>query len=102
MKATRESFIQTIVDLSVPRMAFGRVALVGDAAFVPQPHTAASTSKAAGNALALADALTTAQDVPEVLTLWEPEQLRIGQYLRRLGQELGNRSQKAYSADTPT
>ena len=83
-------------------MAFGRVALVGDAAFVPRPHTAASSAKAAGNALALADALTTAQDVPEALTRWETEQLRIGQYLRQLGRELGNRSQNAYPADAPT
>jgi len=27
----------------VPRMVFGRALLLGDAAFVPRPHTAAST-----------------------------------------------------------
>jgi 2-polyprenyl-6-methoxyphenol hydroxylase-like FAD-dependent oxidoreductase len=41
--ATREPFLQTIQDLSVRRMAVGRIALVGDAAFIPRPHTAAST-----------------------------------------------------------
>ena len=51
--ATRAPFLQTIQDLSVRRMAVGRIALVGDAAFIPRPHTAASTAKAAGNALAL-------------------------------------------------
>ena len=48
-----EPFVQTIHDLAVPKMAFGRVCLTGDAAFVPRPHTAASTAKAAANALAL-------------------------------------------------
>jgi hypothetical protein len=42
--ATRKPFLQTIQDLSVRRMAVGRIALVGDAAFIPRPHTAASTS----------------------------------------------------------
>jgi hypothetical protein len=45
-----EPFLQTIQDLSVRRMAVGRIALVGDAAFIPRPHTAASTAKAAGGA----------------------------------------------------
>ena len=55
--ATRAPFLQTIQDLSVRRMAVGRIALVGDAAFIPRPHTAASTAKAAGNALALVQEL---------------------------------------------
>jgi 2-polyprenyl-6-methoxyphenol hydroxylase-like FAD-dependent oxidoreductase len=38
--ATREPFLQTIQDLSVRRMAVGRIAMVGDAAFIPRPHTA--------------------------------------------------------------
>ena len=36
---TNEPFIQSIYDLSVPRMAFRRVCILGDAAFVPRPHT---------------------------------------------------------------
>src|SRR6266481_4680512 len=53
---TGQPFVQAILDLSVTKMAFGRVCLLGDAAFVPRPHTAASTSKAIGNALDLARA----------------------------------------------
>lgn len=100
--ATREPFFQTIQDLAVPKMAFGRVALVGDAAFVPRPHTAASTSKAAGNALALVAALQRQADVPKALEAWEPDEIRIGLDLRRQGTALGERSQAAYPADTPT
>jgi hypothetical protein len=34
-KATGDPFVQTIHDLAVPKMAFGRTYLTGDAAFVP-------------------------------------------------------------------
>jgi 2-polyprenyl-6-methoxyphenol hydroxylase-like FAD-dependent oxidoreductase len=92
--ATAEPFVQTIHDLAVPQMGFGRVCLTGDAAFVPRPHTAASTAKAAANALALADCLrATGGDVVEALRQWEPHQLELGERLRDYGQRLGNRSQ---------
>jgi 2-polyprenyl-6-methoxyphenol hydroxylase-like FAD-dependent oxidoreductase len=92
--ATNEPFVQTIHDLAVPKMAFGRVCLSGDAAFVVRPHTAASTAKAAANALALAECLTaTRGDVEESLRRWEPDQLALGQRLRDYGRQLGDRSQ---------
>ncbi len=100
--ATREPFFQTIQDLAVPRMAFGRVALVGDAAFIPRPHTAASTAKAAGNALGLVAELGRRDDVPTALRAWETDQIQIGMNLRRNGIALGERSQSPYPADTPT
>ncbi|MGA7788132.1 MAG: FAD-dependent monooxygenase, partial [Xanthobacteraceae bacterium] len=40
-------FFQPIYDVASPRMAFGRVALAGDAAFVARPHAGAGTTKAA-------------------------------------------------------
>ncbi len=55
--ASTEPFLQVIYDIEVPRMAFGRVCLLGDAAFVVRPHAAAGTAKAAADAWALADAL---------------------------------------------
>lgn len=91
---TEEPFIQTIHDLAVPRMSFGRVCLTGDAAFVPRPHTAASTAKAAANALTLADCLVaTGGKVDDALRRWEPDQLQMGHRLKKYGQRLGNRSQ---------
>jgi len=48
-----QPFLQPIYDLEVPRMAFGRVALVGDAAFVARPHVGAGVAKAAEDALAI-------------------------------------------------
>jgi 2-polyprenyl-6-methoxyphenol hydroxylase-like FAD-dependent oxidoreductase len=94
VESTEEPFVQTIHDLAVPKMAFGHVCLTGDAAFVPRPHTAASTAKAAANALNLADCLTAAKgDVVEALRQWEPAQLDYGEQLRVHGKRLGDRSQ---------
>jgi 2-polyprenyl-6-methoxyphenol hydroxylase-like FAD-dependent oxidoreductase len=97
--ATQEPFVQAILDLGVPQMIFGRVALVGDAAFIPRPHTAASTAKAAANAIALADALVEHNhDVIKALLAWEPTQLAYGKQLVASGQQLGRRSQFSYGA----
>jgi 2-polyprenyl-6-methoxyphenol hydroxylase-like FAD-dependent oxidoreductase len=94
VEATIEPFVQTIHDLAVPHMAFGRVCLTGDAAFVPRPHTAASTAKAAANALALANSLEGSEaDVELALRRWEPDQIELGRRLRVYGQRLGDRSQ---------
>ena len=89
VEATDELFLQPVVDLSVPQMAFGRIALLGDAAFVPRPHTAGSTMKAAHNGLALAAAVARADgDVPAALAAWEREQLQVGRQLERAGKQL--------------
>jgi len=91
---TAEPFIQPIYDLSVPRMVLGRVCLLGDAAFVPRPHPAASTYKAVTNAVVLGRSLRAhGRDVAAALRHWEPMQMELGEDLSRLGQEQGNRSQ---------
>ncbi|MCJ8282531.1 MAG: FAD binding domain-containing protein [Rivularia sp. ALOHA_DT_140] len=92
--ATKEPFVQAILDLTVPQMAFNRIALIGDAAFIPRPHTASGVSKAAANAIALIDALLNQNNhVNKALNEWEPDQLRLGMYLWKTGQALGERSQ---------
>jgi 2-polyprenyl-6-methoxyphenol hydroxylase-like FAD-dependent oxidoreductase len=75
-------------------MVSGRVALVGDAAFIPRPHTAASASKAAANAIALGKAIGAHPgNLDGALAAWEPEQLALGRRLEAHGQSLGKRSQ---------
>lgn len=89
--ATEKPFAQAIRDLTVNTMVKGRVILLGDAAFVPRPHTAASTSKAASNALDLADAMAfTKGDIDQALLRWEPDQLTLGRRLYKHGTSLGN------------
>jgi 2,6-dihydroxypyridine 3-monooxygenase len=90
---TPTPFLQPIYDLSVPQKAFGRVCLLGDAAFLLRPHTAASTSKAATNATTLARAIRDEPDVITALKKWQPSQLELGNYLKDLGASLGTRLQ---------
>jgi 2,6-dihydroxypyridine 3-monooxygenase len=91
---TPEPFVQPIVDLEVPRMAFGRVCLIGDAAFVARPHAAAGTAKAAADAWALGEAMAGAgQEVARALRNWEASQLQLGRRLIARVKDLGRRSQ---------
>jgi len=93
-RATETPFLQPILDLTVPQMVQGRVVLLGDAAFIPRPHTAASTAKAGANALALGRALQEfPDDIDAALNEWEAAQLALGRHLERSGRALGNRSQ---------
>jgi len=70
-------------------MAFGRVAILGDAAFVARPHVAAGVSKAADDAAALVAALQVEADVAAALKQFEaarlPENRRIIERARHLG-----------------
>ena len=50
-------FFQAIFDFISPQIVFGRVALLGDAAFLARPHPGAGTTKCAMDAEHLADAI---------------------------------------------
>jgi 2,6-dihydroxypyridine 3-monooxygenase len=94
VRATPEPFVQVVFDVDVPRMAFGRVCLIGDAAFVLRPHAAAGTAKAADDAWTLADALARHRfDVEAGLAVWEPGRLALGRTVLRRTREAGIRSQ---------
>jgi 2,6-dihydroxypyridine 3-monooxygenase len=79
IQRTAEPFIQVIVDIEVPRMAFGRSCLIGDAAFALRPHVGVGTAKAADDAWQLGTALqgTTAPYIPDRLKGWETQQLSV-------------------------
>ncbi|RAR65706.1 2-polyprenyl-6-methoxyphenol hydroxylase-like FAD-dependent oxidoreductase [Paraburkholderia unamae] len=73
MTHTQAPFLQAIFDASSPSFAVGRVALVGDAACTVRPHTASGTSKAADDAITLAQALSglnPADDIEGALAAW--------------------------------
>ena len=80
VRLTEQPFLQPIYDLETPRMALGRVALLGDAAFVARPHVGAGISKAADDAIALVSALDAQDDVEAALNTFEAR--RIGQGAR--------------------
>jgi 2-polyprenyl-6-methoxyphenol hydroxylase-like FAD-dependent oxidoreductase len=85
----RQPFLQTIYDFETPRMAFGRVAVVGDAAFVARPHVAAGVAKAAEDTMALADALAAHDDIAAALQAFESRRIAVGRRIVARGRALG-------------
>lgn len=90
---TAEPFIQVILDVEVPRMVFGRMALIGDAAFALRPHAAVGTAKAAEDAWKLGEAVRETDDLPAALERWEPGQLELGKRALARTRDAGRRSQ---------
>lgn len=87
---TRQPFFQAIFDLESPRMHFGRVALLGDAAFVARPHVGMGVSKAAGDAMALAGLLQkSGNDPARALPEYSAQRTRFGHAVIAHARELG-------------
>jgi 2-polyprenyl-6-methoxyphenol hydroxylase-like FAD-dependent oxidoreductase len=83
-------FFQAIYDLESPQIVFGRVALVGDAAFVARPHAGAGTTKAAVDAATLAHCLQDAgDDIASGLARYDKAQRIFGQALVDLSRQEG-------------
>ncbi len=96
-EATAAPFFQPIFDLDSPRLVAGRVALAGDAAHVARPHVGAGVSKAALNAVWLADALSVARgDMAAGLAAYNARACGFGSALVARGRFLG-----AYLEDPP-
>jgi 2-polyprenyl-6-methoxyphenol hydroxylase-like FAD-dependent oxidoreductase len=88
-----QPFITPIYDFTAPRIVFGRVAMVGDAAANARPHMGFGVAKAGGDAMALAAALRDHDDTERALTAYNVERQPIGNTIvmhgRRLGTHLG-------------
>jgi len=82
IELTPQVFFQAIFDLESPCLGRGRVAVIGDAAFVARPHVAMGVTKAALDAESLADALAWAgDDMAAALARYDQEQ---GEFGRRV------------------
>ena len=93
-----EPILQPIYDLESPRMAFGRIAIIGDAAFVARPHVAAGVAKAADDAATLAAALAS-DDVEPALRRFEARRLPIGRRIIERARHLGAYLQATQTAE---
>ena len=89
VERTAQPLLQPITDLEVPRMVFGRAALLGDAAFVARPHVVAGATKVALDAAFLADALAATDDIDAALARYERERLAWGKALVEHSRYLG-------------
>jgi 2-polyprenyl-6-methoxyphenol hydroxylase-like FAD-dependent oxidoreductase len=90
VRLTPQPFLQPIYDVETPRMAVGRVAILGDAAFLARPHVAAGVTKAAEDAMALAGALQAHDDVAASLSAFEQTRLPVNRRIMARGRELGS------------
>ena len=87
---TEQPLLQAIFDLESPQLVFGRVVILGDAAFVARPHVVAGITKAALDAQCLADALVAAgNDVEAALAHYDTERRQFGRSLVARARHLG-------------
>jgi 2-polyprenyl-6-methoxyphenol hydroxylase-like FAD-dependent oxidoreductase len=86
---TQAPFLQPIYDFAAPRLVEGRVALIGDAAFVARPHVGAGVAKAGADAMALGFALSSRQPAEAALAAYEAARLPIGRRIVDQARELG-------------
>ena len=87
--ATPQPLIQPIFDLTSPCMAFGPVALMGDASFVARPHCGMGVTKAVSDACELVDSLGAHADIGSALAHYSRQRVAAGDkvvdYARQLG-----------------
>jgi 2-polyprenyl-6-methoxyphenol hydroxylase-like FAD-dependent oxidoreductase len=89
VEKTENLFFQPIFDLESPRIALGQVALLGDAAFVARPHCGMGVTKAAGDAMALVEALTRHASIPDALVDYEAQRRDTGAFIVGHARALG-------------
>jgi 2-polyprenyl-6-methoxyphenol hydroxylase-like FAD-dependent oxidoreductase len=96
VRVAPQPFIQPIYNVAAARMAFGRIAILGDAAFVARPHVAVGVAKAAEDALTLARSIDEVGDVEHGLARFEtlrlPVSRRVIERARHLGAYLQSRA----------
>jgi 2-polyprenyl-6-methoxyphenol hydroxylase-like FAD-dependent oxidoreductase len=94
-----QPILQPIYDLEPQRMVGGRVALVGDAAFVARPHLGGGVVKAAQDSEALARHLAGSAGVTDALAAYEAERQPRGRIFVRHAQELGSYIRRGYASE---
>ena len=90
LERTAQPFFQPIFDLASTRLVFGRVVLIGDAAFVARPHVGMGVTKAGSDAAALVDALAGASaPYDEALARFEAARMHVGAAMIARARHLG-------------
>jgi 2-polyprenyl-6-methoxyphenol hydroxylase-like FAD-dependent oxidoreductase len=102
-------FVQAIYDLESSQMGRGRIAVIGDAAFVARPHCGAGVSKAADDAASLTTALNTNPLIEDAIDAFSAERTKAGRAAVAWAAHLGSYFQMdrtghrraGFSADQP-
>ena len=89
IEKTEHLFFQPVFDLESNQLAFGRIALLGDAAFVARPHVGMGVTKAAEDARSLVRELAVHDDLSTALDQYQTARLTSGKYIVARARGLG-------------
>ena len=89
LEKTAAPFLQAIYDVRSEQIVFGRIALMGDAAFVGRPHVGMGVTKAGDEAIVIAKHIAALGATPEALKAYSDERLELGQQVVARAQYLG-------------
>jgi 2-polyprenyl-6-methoxyphenol hydroxylase-like FAD-dependent oxidoreductase len=79
LEKTAQPFLQPIFDLASDQLCSGRIALMGDAAFVARPHIGMGVAKAAEDSVALANAIQAHGASSDALSIYAQQRRPAGQ-----------------------
>jgi len=100
LEKTVSPFLQAIYDVRSEQIVFGRVALMGDAAFVGRPHVGMGVTKAGDEAIVIARHIAKLGASLEALKAYGDERLKLGQQVVARAQYLGRYMQAQGSKGT--
>ena len=100
LEKTAAPFLQAIYDVRSEQIVFGRVALMGDAAFVGRPHVGMGVTKAGDEAMVIAKHIARLGVTPQALQAYSDERLKLGQQVVARAQYLGRYMQAQGSKGT--
>ena len=89
IEKTAQPFLQPIFDVSSSQIAFGRIVLMGDAAFVARPHVGMGVTKAAQDAMVLAKVIAQYGVCPTASMAFEADRLPAGAAVVERARQLG-------------
>jgi 2-polyprenyl-6-methoxyphenol hydroxylase-like FAD-dependent oxidoreductase len=89
LEKTASPFLQAIYDVRSEQIVFGRIALMGDAAFVGRPHVGMGVTKAGDEAIVIARHIAKLGATPAALDAYSKERLALGQQVVARAQYLG-------------
>lgn len=101
LEKTAAPFLQAIYDVRSEEIVFGRIALMGDAAFVGRPHVGMGVTKAGDEAVVIAKHIAKLGATPAALNAYRDERLKLGQQVVARAQYLGRYMQAQGSKGVP-
>jgi 2-polyprenyl-6-methoxyphenol hydroxylase-like FAD-dependent oxidoreductase len=101
LEKTAAPFLQAIYDVRSEEIVFGRIALMGDAAFVGRPHVGMGVTKAGDEAIVIAKHISKLGATPAALMAYRDERLKLGQQVVARAQYLGRYMQAQGSKGVP-